>query len=115
MRSDTLQCHMKQHEKEDYQNEMFCSTSITTSKPSLQEETESEFSLVSTNTYEVSPLEREEMTKRLIKELKFQTPNIVIVFSNDKPDIEKLSKDRWKIFKIIREDLLDVTENIKYK
>ena len=48
-------------------------------------------------------------------ELKFQTPNIVIVFSNEKPDIEKLSKDRWKIFKIIGEDLLDVTKNIKYK
>ena len=46
MRSDTSQRHMKQHEKEDYQNEMFCSTSITTSKLSLQEETESEFSLV---------------------------------------------------------------------
>ena len=48
-------------------------------------------------------------------ELKFQTPNIVIVFSNEKPDCEKLSKDRWKIFKIIGEDLLDVTKNIKYK
>ena len=34
-------------------------------------------------------------------ELKFQTPNIVIVFSNEKPDCEKLSKDKWKIFKII--------------
>ena len=42
-------------------------------------------------------------------ELKFQTPNIVIVFSNEKPDIGKLSKDRWKIFKIIGEDLADVS------
>merc|ERR1712082_456068 len=41
-------------------------------------------------------------------ELKFQTPNIVIVFCNEKPDIGKLSKDRWKIFKIIGEDLVDV-------
>ena len=46
-------------------------------------------------------------------ELKFQTPNIVIVFSNEKPDCEKLSKDRWKIFKIIGEDLLDVTKKHK--
>merc|ERR1712090_47777 len=46
-------------------------------------------------------------------ELKFQTPNIVIVFSNEKPDCEKLSKDRWKIFKIIGEDLLDITKKHK--
>ena len=48
-------------------------------------------------------------------EQKFQTLNIVIVFSNEKPDCEKLSKDRWKISKIIGEDLLDITKNIKYK
>ena len=29
-------------------------------------------------------------------ELKFQTPNIVIIFSNDKPEVKNLSKDRWK-------------------
>ena len=68
MRSDYLKIHMLQHEKGNYQNESVCSSSITTSKPSLQEETESEFSLVSTNTYEVSTLEREEMIKRLIKD-----------------------------------------------
>ena len=43
-------------------------------------------------------------------ELKFQTPNIVIVFSNDKPEVKNLSKDRWKIFRIQNEDLLDVTK-----
>ena len=269
MRSDTLERHMKQHEKENYQNETFCSTSITSSTTSLDKV--SDFSLDITKTYEVSPLEREEMTKRLIKddveykynvargkniyeqvnkysikeeslcqeyrellevymkqrnmididnvilrswqsalleymkptnreviwivgtkgnegkswfqefleskfgwhrvicsmdikmkkgnicqalrkrslmttnmflfdvgkgatyenvnydvlekikngrivadkyntaELKFQTPNIVIVFSNEKPDTGKLSKDRWKIFKIIGEDLVDVS------
>ena len=32
----------------------------------------------------------------------------MIVFSNEKPDIGKLSKDRWKIFKIIGEDLVDI-------
>ena len=68
MRSDHLNRHLEQHEKENYQNEMFCSSSIATSRTSLQEETESEFSLVSTNTYEVSTLEREEMIKRLIKD-----------------------------------------------
>ena len=46
-------------------------------------------------------------------ELKFQTPNIVIVFSNDKPDIGKLSIDRWKIFKIKGEDLIDESPKSK--
>ena len=32
----------------------------------------------------------------------------MIVFCNEKPDIGKLSKDRWKIFKIIGEDLVDI-------
>ena len=68
MRSDNLKRHMMQHEKENYENETFCSTSITTSRISLQEETESEFSLDTTKTYEVSPLKSEEMTKRLIKD-----------------------------------------------
>ena len=67
MRSDNLKTHMKQHEKENYQNETFCSTSITSSTTSLDKE--SNFSLdTTTKTYEVSPLEREEMTKRLIKD-----------------------------------------------
>ena len=43
-------------------------------------------------------------------ELKFYSPNIVVVvFSNHKPDIIQLSDDRWKIFKIYDNDLLDVT------
>ena len=44
------------------------------------------------------------------KELKFHTPNIIIVFSNEKPDVNQMSKDRWKIFHIRDEDLLDATE-----
>jgi len=44
------------------------------------------------------------------KELKFHTPNIIVVFSNEKPDVDQLSKDRWKIFQIRDEDLLDATE-----
>ena len=44
------------------------------------------------------------------KELKFHTPNIIVVFSNKKPDVDQLSKDRWKIFQIRDEELLDATE-----
>ena len=44
------------------------------------------------------------------KELKFHTPNIIVVFSNEKPDVRQLSEDRWKIFQIRDEDLLDATE-----
>ena len=68
MRSDNLNTHMKQHEKEKFEMESLCSTSIATSRTSLQEETESNFSLDTTKTYEVSPLKSEEMIKRLIKD-----------------------------------------------
>ena len=44
------------------------------------------------------------------KELKFNTPNTVVVFSNEKPDVKELSKDRWKIFWIRDDDLIDVTD-----
>ena len=44
------------------------------------------------------------------KELKFNTPNTVVVFSNEKPDVTELSKDRWKIFQIRDNDLIDVTD-----
>ena len=44
------------------------------------------------------------------KELKFHTPNVVIVFSNERPEIGQLSKDRWKIFQIRDEELLDATD-----
>ena len=60
---------MKQHEKDKFEKESLCSSSIHSSRTSLQEDTESEFSLDTTNkTYEVSTLESEEMTKRLIKD-----------------------------------------------
>ena len=45
------------------------------------------------------------------KELKFHTPNTVVVFSNEKPDVKQLSKDRWKIFYIKDDDLVDATAN----
>ena len=44
------------------------------------------------------------------KELKFNTPNTVVVFSNEKPYVSELSKDRWKIFRIRDDDLIDVTD-----
>ena len=59
---------MEQHEKEKFEMESLCSTSIATSRTSLQEETESNFSLDTTKTYEVTALKSEEMTKRLIKD-----------------------------------------------
>merc|ERR1712030_107717 len=68
MRKDNLKRHMEQHEKENYQNETIYSSSIATSRTSLQEETENNFSLDTTKTYEVSPLKSEEMIKRLIKD-----------------------------------------------
>ena len=46
------------------------------------------------------------------KEIKISTPNIVIVFSNDKPKLSKLATDRWKIFKIKGDDLIDVSPNL---
>ena len=44
------------------------------------------------------------------KELKFKSPNVVVVFSNDKPDIKQLALDRWLIFSIIYGELVDNTK-----
>ena len=41
--------------------------------------------------------------------LSFKTPNVLMVFANREPDIEKLSKDRWLILKI-SEDLTSLKE-----
>merc|ERR1711910_53960 len=43
------------------------------------------------------------------KEIKICKPNIVIVFANCTPDVKKLAMERWKIFKIKDNDLVDVT------
>ena len=43
------------------------------------------------------------------KELRFKNPNIVIVFSNDRPNIKQLALDRWKIFIIQDNELIDFT------
>ena len=42
-------------------------------------------------------------------ELQFKTPNTVIVFSNDRPNIKQLALDRWKIFIIQDNELIDLT------
>jgi hypothetical protein len=40
-------------------------------------------------------------------ELKLCTPNIVVVFSNDIPEENQLAHDRWKIFSIENDDLVE--------
>ena len=47
------------------------------------------------------------------KEIKKCKPNIVIVFSNEISEVKKLATDRWKIFKIKGEDLVDVSLKLK--
>ena len=64
MRTDNIKRHMLQHEKEKYENESFCSSSIGTSRTSLREETESNFSSVST--YTSTPINEEFVMKRLM-------------------------------------------------
>ena len=39
-----------------------------------------------------------------------QLKHMCKMFSNEKPDVDQLSKDRWKIFQIRDEELLDATE-----
>ena len=44
------------------------------------------------------------------KDLKFYTPNVVVVFSNEKPDIKEAVKDRWRILQIKGDDLIDLSK-----
>ena len=46
-------------------------------------------------------------TKYDSKQLRFNTPNIVIVFSNSRPVVGMVSKDRWSVFDIKNEELID--------
>ena len=41
------------------------------------------------------------------QELKIKVPNVVIVFSNDWPKIGELADDRWKIFRIVDDELIE--------
>ena len=68
MRSNNLKTHMKQHEKDKFVKESLFSSSISTSGSPLQEETEHELSVDTTNkTYEVSSINEELVIKRLKK------------------------------------------------
>ena len=49
------------------------------------------------------------------KTLSFKTPNIVIIFSNKWPDRMKISRDRWKIFNIKQNELIEDSINQKNK
>ena len=57
MRSDYMKTHMLQHEKEKFEKESLCGSSIATSRTSLQEENESDFSSIST--YTSTPINEE--------------------------------------------------------
>ena len=43
------------------------------------------------------------------KELRIRTPNVVVVFSNDSPEVGELAVDRWRIFSIKENHLVDMT------
>ena len=64
MQSDILYRHMKQHEKEKYETEFFFGSIIGSNGASLQEETQSEFSSVSTNTS--TPINEEFVIKSMV-------------------------------------------------
>ena len=64
MRSDYLKTHMLQHEKEKFEKESLCGSSIATSRTSLQEENESDFSSIST--YTSTPVNEELVFKTMV-------------------------------------------------
>ena len=41
--------------------------------------------------------------------MRFKIPNVVVVFSNHLPRTKELSKDRWRIFTIVKAGLKDIT------
>ena len=48
--------------------------------------------------------------KYTTKRMRFKTPNVIMVFSNNYPDTSDFSEDRWNIFKINKDmKLEDVT------
>lgn len=44
--------------------------------------------------------------------IRFNTPNTVLIFSNQYPQTQKLSRDRWKIYNANQNGLNDVTLSI---
>ena len=47
------------------------------------------------------------------QELKIKVPNVVVVFSNEYPNTRELARDRWKVFSIVSDELVEkqVKEN----
>ena len=44
--------------------------------------------------------------------IRFKTPNTLLVFSNIFPNTEKLSRDRWEIYDINSDELVNVSEQV---
>ena len=44
--------------------------------------------------------------------IRFKTPNTLMVFSNIIPNTKKLSRDRWEIYDINADELVDVSEQV---
>ena len=44
--------------------------------------------------------------------MRFKIPNIVVVFSNHMPNTKELSKDRWRVFRIVKTGLKDITVQV---
>ena len=65
IQSDVVNRNMLQHEKGKFEKESLCRSSNATSRTSLQEETESDFSSISTNTY--TPINEEVKNQELLK------------------------------------------------
>ena len=63
MRSDNLKTHMKQHKKVKFEKEFYCGSNIGSSQTFIQEETESDFSSIST--YTSTPINKELVFKTL--------------------------------------------------
>ena len=49
------------------------------------------------------------------EQFRCHTPNTVVVFSNEKPDIKEAVKDRWKILQIKGDDLIDISQRCTNK
>ena len=49
------------------------------------------------------------------EQIRCHTPNTVVVFSNEKPDIKEAVKDRWKILQIKGDDLIDISQRCTNK
>ena len=49
------------------------------------------------------------------EQFRCHTPNTVVVFSNEKPDVKEAVQDRWKILQIKGDDLIDISQRYTNK